>query len=154
MEIKKVLWPTDFSGRAEAALPYVKSLTEKYQAEIHVLYVIEDIIRHEGWYGVFDREHVDHLLKKLEADAKNRLDKICAEHMEGCPLYVRHTVVGDPAQEILKFIDQEGIDIVVMSSSGEKGDYRFGSVTEKVLRNSPVPVVEIPINPEEQDLSG
>lgn len=146
MEIKKVLWPTDFSGRAEAALAYVKSLTVKYQAEIHVLYVIEDIARHEGWYGVFDREHISRLLKKLETDAKKRLDKICTEHLEGCPLYVRHTAVGDPAQEILRFIHEENIDLVVMSSSGEKGNYKFGSVTEKILRHSPVPVVEIPVS--------
>lgn len=33
MEIKKILWPTDFSSSAEAALPHVQSLTEKYQAE-------------------------------------------------------------------------------------------------------------------------
>ena len=43
MEVKKLLWPTDFSGSAEKALPFVQSLTEKYGTEIHVLYVIEDI---------------------------------------------------------------------------------------------------------------
>ncbi|MEE9495794.1 MAG: universal stress protein, partial [Desulfobacterales bacterium] len=53
MEVKKILWPTDFSNSAEKALPYVTSLTQKYQAEIHVLYVIEDIAHHESWYGDF-----------------------------------------------------------------------------------------------------
>lgn len=38
MEIKKILWPTDFSSRAETALAHVQSLTQQYQAEIHVLY--------------------------------------------------------------------------------------------------------------------
>jgi nucleotide-binding universal stress UspA family protein len=56
--------------------------------------------------------------------------------------------VGDPAQEILKLIDQEGVDLVVMASRGQKGNYRFGSVSEKVLKNSPVPVTTIPIEPE------
>jgi len=34
MEVKKILWPTDFSNSAEKALPYVTSLTQQYQAEI------------------------------------------------------------------------------------------------------------------------
>jgi len=48
MEVNKVLWPTDFSSSAEKALPYVTDLTQKYGAEIHVLYVIEDIAHHQS----------------------------------------------------------------------------------------------------------
>ena len=48
MDIKKILWPTDFSNIAEKALPHVKSLTEKYGAEVHVLYVIEDTAHHDA----------------------------------------------------------------------------------------------------------
>jgi len=35
--------------------------------------------------------------------------------------------------------------MVVMASHGEKGYFRFGSVTEKVLKHSPVPVTTIPV---------
>jgi nucleotide-binding universal stress UspA family protein len=35
-----------------------------------------------------------------------------------------------------------------MASHGQKGTYRFGSVTEKVMKNSPVPVTTIPVEPE------
>jgi nucleotide-binding universal stress UspA family protein len=45
-------------------------------------------------------------------------------------------------------IDNEGVDLVVMASHGQKGNYRFGSVTEKVMKNSPVPVTTIPVEPE------
>ena len=47
MEVKRILWPTDFSKNAAWALPYVTSLTEKYETEIHVLYVIEELVPHE-----------------------------------------------------------------------------------------------------------
>ena len=56
--------------------------------------------------------------------------------------------VGDPAQEILKLIDEEKVDLVIMASHGQKGHYRFGSVTDKVLKNSPVPVTTIPVDAE------
>jgi nucleotide-binding universal stress UspA family protein len=37
--------------------------------------------------------------------------------------------------------------MVVMASHGEKGNFRFGSVAEKVTKNSPVPVTIIPVEP-------
>jgi nucleotide-binding universal stress UspA family protein len=145
MEVKKVLWPTDFSSSAEKALPYVTSLTQQYQAEIHVLYVIEDIAHHESWYGEFDRTHVDKLMEWAQKSATKRLEQVCEKYLNSCPLYIKHIAVGDPAQEILKLIDKEKVDMVVMTSSGEKGLYRFGSVTEKVVKHSSVPVTVIPI---------
>ena len=140
MEVKKVLWPTDFSNSSEKALPYVTSLTQKYQAEIHVLYVIEDIAHHESWYGDFDSSHVDKLMQWAEKSATKRLEQVCEKYLDSCPLYIKHIAVGDPAQEILKLIDKEKVDMVVMASHGEKGNFRFGSVAEKVMKNSPVPV--------------
>ncbi|UCD80675.1 MAG: universal stress protein [Desulfobacterales bacterium] len=148
MEVKKVLWPTDFSSSAEKALPYVTDLTQKYGAEIHVLYVIEDIAHHEAWYGEFDKTHIDKLMQWADKSAKKRLDQICEKYLNSCPLYVKHIAVGDPAQEILKLINKEKVDLVVMASRGAKGNFRFGSVAEKVLKNSPVPVTTIPVENE------
>ncbi|MGD9280670.1 MAG: universal stress protein [Desulfobacterales bacterium] len=145
MEVTKVLWPTDFSNSAEKALPYVTSLTQKYQAEIHVLYVIEDIANHESWYGDFDRSRVEKLMEWAEKSATKRLEQVCEKYLNSCPLYIKHIAIGDPAQEILKLIDKEKVDMVVMTSQGEKGHYRFGSVAEKVVKHAPVPVTVVPI---------
>jgi nucleotide-binding universal stress UspA family protein len=148
MEVNRVLWPTDFSSSAEKALPYVTDLTQKYGAEIHVLYVIEDIAHHEGWYGEFDKTHIDKLMEWADKSARKRLDQVCEKYLNSCPLYIKHIAVGDPAQEILKLIDKEKVDLVVMASRGAMGNFRFGSVAEKVLKNSPVPVTTIPIETE------
>jgi nucleotide-binding universal stress UspA family protein len=145
LKVKKVLWPTDFSRSAQKALPYVTSLTMQYGAEIHVLYVIEDIAHHVSWYGEFDKAHIDKLMQWADKSAKRRLDQICDKYLEGCPLYIKHIAVGDPALEILKLIDKEKVDLVVMASRGEGGHFRFGSVTEKVLKESPAPVTTIPV---------
>ena len=148
MEVKKVLWPTDFSSSAEKALPYVTDLTQKYGAEIHVIYVIEDIAHHEGWYGDFDKTHINKLMEWADKSAKKRLDQVCEKYLNSCPLYIKHIAVGDPAQEILKLINEEKVDLVVMASRGAQGNFRFGSVAEKVLKHSPVPVTTIPIEAE------
>ncbi|MCU0538373.1 MAG: universal stress protein [Desulfobacterales bacterium] len=146
MDVKKILWPTDFSRISEKALPHVKSLTEKYGAEIHVLYVIEDVAHHDGWYGAFEDKRVKELMEHASKSATRRLSQICEKYLDGCPLYIKHVAVGDPAREILKLIEKEGVDLVIMASHGEKGNFRFGSVAEKVMKNSPAPVTIIPVD--------
>jgi nucleotide-binding universal stress UspA family protein len=79
--------------------------------------------------------------------ATKRLGQICEKYLDSCPLYIKHVAVGDPAKEILKLIDKEKVDLVVMTSHGAQGNFRFGSVTEKVLKNSSVPVTVVPVEP-------
>jgi nucleotide-binding universal stress UspA family protein len=143
MEIKKILWPTDLSENAAVALPYVTSLSQKYRAEIHLLYVAHDLGHHEAWYGEFTTEHITKLRDWETKTAEKRLEELCLNHLGGCPLYHKHIVVGDPAEEILKTIEKEGVDIVIMASHGMKGHFPFGSVADRVVKNSPVPVLTI-----------
>lgn len=145
MKVEKVLWPTDFSKSAQKALPYVNSLTQQYEAEIHILYVIEDLAHHEGWYGEFEESHIEKLTRFSEETARKKLDQICDKYLNGCPLFIKHVAMGDPAQEILSCINRDKIDMVVMATRGAKGNFPFGSVAEKVVKNSPAPVVTIPV---------
>lgn len=144
MTLQKILWPTDFSDRAKQALDYVKSLTRKYEAEIHVLYVIEDVLHHPDWYGDFEADHIEKILARGKRKARQRLEQICSEYLEDCPFYVRHIAVGDPAREILRLVEKEKIDMIVMSTRGTKAHFRFGSVAEKVVKHASVPVVTVP----------
>ena len=148
MDFNKILWPTDLSGRSEKALPYINSLIEKYNTEVHVLYVIEDIAHHKPWYGDFEQDTIKKIVKWEEKTAKKRLDSLCSNHLHGCPLYIKHVAVGDPAQEILKLAEKEKVDAVILTTRGAKGHYRFGSTADKVVRNAPVPVITIPVDHE------
>ncbi|MBW1988885.1 MAG: universal stress protein [Deltaproteobacteria bacterium] len=144
MEVKKILWPTDLSPNAQAALPCVQSLGEKYKTEVHLLYVIEDLGGHAPWYGEFDKSHINEIHDWEKKKAAERLDEICSKYLEGCPLFVKHTTTGDPAEEILKLAEDLHVGMIVMAASGRRGRFGFGSVTDKVVKNSPVPVVVIP----------
>lgn len=146
MEVKKMLWATDFSKNAAEALPYVTSLSEKYETEVHVVYVIEDLA---SWYEEYGHTDIDELHEWEEKKAKERLDEICSKYLKGCPLYTKHVAIGDPAEEILKLIEEENVDMVVIATRGGKSHFPFGSVAEKVVKNSPVPVVTIPIAAEQ-----
>ena len=150
MEIKKILWPTDLSTNAAQALPYVSSLSEKYQAEVHLMFVVEDVHQYDHFYGDANPTFMKELQQKIIQKGGQQMEKICQESLTSCPLYKKHIVVGDPAKEILKFINEEDIDLVVMATHGhgeEKGEeirhFPFGSVSEKVVRNSSAPVLAI-----------
>ncbi len=145
MELKKILWATDLSDNAQEALPFVTSLSEKYQTEVHVVYVLEEIGHFGAWYGEFDRSQIEKMQDMEKEMAEKRLSEICENNLNSCPLYIRHTAIGDPASEILKLIDKEKPDLVVMASRGRKGQFQFGSVAEKVVKHSPIAVLTIPV---------
>ena len=140
MEIKKILWPTDFSDNSNAALPYVLSLTKKYGAEIYLLYVAEDMADYGTWYGELTPSHIEKLHEWEIPHAEKKMDEVCQKELKGCPMFHKLVVIGDPAQKILETAKSEDVDVVVMATHGRKGKFDFGSVTEKVVKNSPVPV--------------
>jgi nucleotide-binding universal stress UspA family protein len=145
MEIKKILWPTDFSENAATALPLVTSLTQKYGAEIHILYVLKDYPEFGASYGYSDSGDYEKMRQWEQETAENRLDEICEKFLNTCPLYVRHISVGDPAKEILKLIQNEEIDMVIMANRGSEAHFDFGSVADRVIKCTSIPTVIVPV---------
>ena len=144
--VKKILWPTDLSENAEKALPHVQSLSRQYQAEIHVLYVIEDLVPQIPWYGELERKRMNEIRDWEKKTASVRLDDLCAAHLKDCPLFIRHVAVGNPAEQILAYAEKEKVDLVVMATKGRAaGEFGFGGVTEKVVKHSSVPVITVPV---------
>jgi nucleotide-binding universal stress UspA family protein len=145
MDIKKILWPTDFSENAAQALPLVTSLAEKYQAEIHILYVLKDYPAVGASYGQYDPGDYQKMKDWENQFAESRLDEICEKFLNACPLYIRHISVGEPAKEILKLINNEDIDIVIMASRGSESHFDFGSVADRVIKCTDKPTLIIPV---------
>ena len=121
----------------------MRSLIEKRDAEIHVIYVTTDIARHRGLYGNFQQTRIDRIYRWEKEKANERSDKICSKKLEGCPFYVKHVSVGDPAREIIKTVVAEDIDMVVLSTWGADGYSKVGGVANKIIKNLPIPVVMV-----------
>jgi nucleotide-binding universal stress UspA family protein len=145
MDINRILWPTDFSENAGKALPLVTSLAEKYGAEIHILYVMKDYPAFGASYGQHDPDDYQKMKEWESTFAESRLDEICEKFLNACPLYIRHVSVGEPAKEILKMIQQEEIDIVVIASRGSESHFDFGSVADRVIKCTDKPTIIIPV---------
>jgi len=142
-EFKKILYPIDFSESSKKILPYVLTLSKTFNSEVHLLYVVRDL-------KYLTSFHVPHpSLNKIEeeiaASSKKMMEKVCAEDLQGCPLFIKKILVGDAATEIIKYAQEEKIDLIILGTHGRKGLEKalFGSVAERVVKNSSVPVLTI-----------
>ena len=146
MEVRTILWPTDLSKSSLKAAPQVNSLAEKYQAKVIVMYVGVDLMNQLMSYGYPSEEQIQNFQKWEMEQARKKLETVCQEELKACPLFNVRMVQGDAATEILKGIQEEKADMVVLSTHGrsaddvDKASPEFGSVAKKVIANSPVPV--------------
>jgi nucleotide-binding universal stress UspA family protein len=144
LQIKRILFPIDFTENSTKFLPYVLSLSEKYDAVIYLLHVVEDLPK---WSSGFYIPHIpwDQYREEALKCAEKALDQVCEEKLKGCPNFQKIIVSGDPVLEILKTIEAEEIDLVIMGTHGRKGleHVFFGSVAENVVKKSPAPVLTL-----------
>ena len=134
-----ILVPTDGSEQAETALTHAIDLAGRYDATLHVLYVVDT--------GSMAAAGIDGaaLLDELEDTGETILSR-AVETVTGADLDVERALdYGSPHEKIREYVDTNGIDLVVMGTHGRRGlgRYLLGSVTERVIRTVPVPVLAV-----------
>lgn len=134
----RILLPTDGSEGAEAAVEHVKDLAKKYGAEVHILYVAD--IRVESTSDVWFN-----MIGEMEEMGENATEEIAEEMKESGIDVVTEVVRGIPHKEIKLYSEEKDTDLIVMGTHGRTGLDRIllGSVTEKVVRTSEVPVLTV-----------
>ena len=157
---KKILYPTDFSDSAKAALEYVKKLKEAGAEEVVLLHVydkrnidihweIESFIHEEEPIEKVKHDIIKAMLEKSYHKLKE-LEEELLEYGFKTELIVE---TGLPAELISKVANEINASLIVMGSHGERGiiDKILGSTTNKVLQNSNIPVLVVkPKNNEEK----
>jgi nucleotide-binding universal stress UspA family protein len=81
--------------------------------------------------------------------------KYAADRAEAAGLEVEGIIAeGHPAEEIMKYAEKNSFDLIVMGTLGKSGLDRFlmGSVADKVIRNSRIPVIVVPVKEEQMEL--
>ena len=141
-EIRKILFPCDLTENSSKILPYVLSICDKYNSTIYLLHVVQDLQRWGKDY--IPHPSMDKYQKEAEEGAKKAMERFCEKSHFGGSIQ-KSITSGDPIDEILKTIDSEDIDLVIMGTHGRKGleHVIFGSVAENVVKKSPVPVLSI-----------
>lgn len=143
MKINKILFPTDFTGGNRYAAEYAADLVDKYDARLYLLHVIYDITKDTGFYG--SRLDLDALYAEVKQSASDELASLESEIFASAGKVDQVVKIGSPADVILTFAEEEGIDLIVMGTHGRKVLDRmlFGSTAQRVVRRAHSPVLTV-----------
>jgi nucleotide-binding universal stress UspA family protein len=167
---KKILVPCDGSELAQGSVfPHVQSLAQKMDAEVIILRVVSAPAGRSGSafkpgapelpiplpvtpddaLTVHHPIYRDQEIASAEDEARRSVAQAEAMFRDQGVKVRSQVLLGQPAEEIIDYAAEQGVDLIVMCTHGKSGIGRwvFGSVTEKVLRGATPPVLII--RPEE-----
>ncbi len=157
--IQKILFPTDLSEHARYAFQYAALMANRFDAKLSLMHVIEgipatgrslllDYIGQDKW-DELHREKAAGFQEKV----RTQMEAFCEEaatEMKDCQFLVENTIVreGYPAEEILREVENNRYDMVVMGSHGQgfMADAFMGNIARRVVRRckTPVTVIRLP----------
>ncbi|OVE83784.1 universal stress protein [Natronolimnobius baerhuensis] len=134
-----ILFPTDGSDHAATVADHAIDIATTRDAAVHVMSVVDDRA-----FLVLDDERVAQVRGDLEESAQEATGD-AAHRARERGLSVETAVdTGHPAECIVEYADANDIDLIVMGTSGD--DYEsnvVGSVSQRVVRTAPVPVLTV-----------
>lgn len=137
-----IVFPTDFSELSLAALPWARRMADQMQADIHVVYVVEE----PHIYATLDMGPVPiPSVDELTKSADKRMANFASAHLAGIGNVTTKVLVGRPAEEVVSYAKSKGASLVIMTTHGYSGvkHVLLGSTTEAVLRHASCPVLSI-----------
>lgn len=141
-KVKNILLPTDFSKISLTAAEYAVEFAKEYKAKLHLLNVLEKTPPILAIRSLdLSREKI---IESIDADAKSQLTE-CTKKVKkfGDVEIIPVIRKGVDYEEIIKYSKEKKIDIIVIATHGRTGILHtlLGSVAEKVIRYSKIPVL-------------
>ncbi|WP_440769620.1 universal stress protein [Natronorubrum sp. DTA28] len=147
----RILLPTDMSPGVDRAIDHAIDAATRYDAELHVLYVV-DADAYSSYPGdeyVHEFEGLERALEQAGRDAVDEIADRTGEAAVPTETEIRH---GVPHEEILAYADEADVGLTVLGSKHRSGEYRrlLGSVAERVahMTERPVTIVKTPVSEE------
>ncbi|WP_137283810.1 universal stress protein [Halorussus salinisoli] len=136
---ENVLVPTDGSETANAAADRAVDLAAAVDATLHAVSVVDDASLGFDVRSVSVNDEFEAVAEEAIADVAASADDAGVERVE------KHVLRGRVHQAILDYVEDNDADLIVMGTRGRGGTDRIllGSVTERIVRTSPVPVLTV-----------
>lgn len=147
----KILLTSDGSENSEYAIKHALKIASDEDAEIIVLHVVDSKHLSSLPDNALDDENVnfDEHGDSVLNQVINVIDELkSTDDFSSSVKVTKLSVEGNPAETIIKVCEKEDVDMIIMANSGKNKLDRFllGSVTERTIREAPVPVLVIPAN--------
>ena len=142
-KFKKILFPIDFSEVSPEIVPYVISMADKLNAEVHIIFVVRRLESCRRIFG--SHAAVENFEMEIVLGAETKMDEFVEEFFKSVISPKTKVLIGDIAEEIIKYINANGINLVIIGTHGRKGMDRIilGSIADRVIKSAPVPVLSV-----------
>lgn len=143
-QVQKILFPVDLAENFEALLPWVSTFVHKFDATLYVLFVTQDLKSFTSFY--VPHANLGSLQEEAVKAAEQKMAAAVQQYFQDIKKVEPRVLTGSPAEAILEFAKQQGIDLIIMGTHGRKflEQAIFGSVMRKVAQGAPCPVLAIP----------
>lgn len=148
IDLKRILFATDFSECAVLAREMARQLAEQFGAELHILHVIHDLgveVPDFGM-GLAFPGYLENIGTQ-QREMKEGASKLLSQERSDCGSVnvVTEVRFGKPFVEIIKYARDTEMDLIVVGSHGRSGitHLLIGSVAERVVRKAPCPVLTV-----------
>ncbi len=141
-KVKKILCAVDFSEATPLVAEWAGEQARNAGAELLVMYVVPDLGRYSNFHIRNDR--ITDMVQSILDGAKKNMEDCLARNFPDIEAQGL-LATGYAPEEIIKAAQEHGCDLIIMGTHGRKGIDRiiFGSVAEKVVKTSPIPVLTI-----------
>jgi len=145
VDIKRVLFPTDFSDLSLRALSYAREMVSLFDAQLFSIHVIDEAYQYWAAMGP-ESVPIGPGVEDLTAMAEAQMQRLADEHLVGLSCApVTHIAMGRPFAEIIRYARENTIDLIVLATHGRGGlaHVLLGSTAEKIVRKAPCPVLTV-----------
>lgn len=145
LQVKNILWPTDFSPLSLAAIDCIRGYRDVFKAKLHVIHVclppMTPIIGMPPPAAAQLLMEPKDVLKPAEAQLKRLV-----EDKFGTPNRVQYeAIIGTPWVEVCNYARENKIDLIILATHGRTGlrHVMLGSVAERIVQHAPCPVLVV-----------
>jgi nucleotide-binding universal stress UspA family protein len=118
-------------------------MAEKFNAKLHLIHVVDESVDVTGFY--IPHASVEAEEANMVETAKKALAKLCKLKLGGFAEYETKVLEGVPHKEIVKYLKENGIDLLIMGTHNKKGieQLLLGSTTKSVYKEVSCPVLTV-----------
>jgi nucleotide-binding universal stress UspA family protein len=113
--IRRVLLHGGSDEGFDQSVRFARRLVDTFEAELHVVYTVEDPLS-AGWTAEMAAEKLPELHQAIEAEARERLDRLGALQQDRVTIAIR---TGDPAAELARYTAEHTIDLAIVQGHDE-----------------------------------
>ena len=150
-DFKNILYPISLTEISPRVAPYVVTMARQLDAQVHLLHVLR---RFDWFVDTYVPDSPKPDFKRIASDVENqillqtqkKLEAFKQKHLKNIRIASSDIVTGTHYKQILEYVDEKNIDLIIMGTGTTVLKILFGSVSEKVSRLTDVPIMLIKIN--------